>query len=173
MKTSKIFRAAIVAMTCLGVCIPHPSVAAAVVVDGIQINQQIEDLSLQNGLMVGGLVDKAGRGVSDAPVVIAQQGKPVATLRTDAEGRFSAAGLKPGIYQVVSHGALNNYRVWEDGKAPANAKRGVIHQVDPEVARGASTGGLIGFLTNPLVIVGIVAAAIAIPIALDDDDDAS
>ena len=34
-------------------------------------------------------------------------------------------------------------------------------------------GGRYGFLTNPFVIGGIVAAAIAIPLALDDDDDAS
>lgn len=172
MKTSKTFRAAIVALTCLGVCFPQLSMAAeTVVVDGIPVSQKIEDVSLQNGLLIGGLVDQAGRGVSDAPVVIGQNGKPVLELRTDADGRFAAEGLKPGVYQVVSHGGVNNYRVWEEEAAPAVAKRGVIHTVDPEVARGARNGGLLGVLANPLVLALIIAAAIAIPLALDDDDD--
>ena len=64
MKTSKTFRAAVVALTCLGVCIPQMAMAAeSVVVDGITVSQKIEDVSLQNGLLIGGLVDQAGRGV--------------------------------------------------------------------------------------------------------------
>ena len=38
---------------------------------------------------------------------------------------------------------------------------------------GGVGGGLLGFLSNPWVIAGGIAAAIAIPLALDDDDDAS
>lgn len=38
---------------------------------------------------------------------------------------------------------------------------------------GGGGGGILGFLTNPWVIAGGIAAAIAIPLALDDDDDAS
>ena len=41
------------------------------------------------------------------------------------------------------------------------------------IGRGGSGSGL-GFLSNPLVLAGIVAAAIAIPLAVsNDDDDAS
>jgi len=172
MKTSKTFRAIIVALTCTGVCLPHRSIAAeTMIVEGIPVSKKVEDLSLQNGLLVGGLVDASGRGVENAPVVIAQQGKPVLEMKTDSEGRFAAAGLKPGVYQVVSHGGLNNYRVWEEGSAPATAKKGVIHRVDPEVARGGSSNPLLSFLANPIVLAMIVAAAIAIPLALDDDDN--
>jgi len=43
----------------------------------------------------------------------------------------------------------------------------------PAPQRGGEPGGL-GFLSNPLVLAGIVAAAIAIPLAIaNDDDDAS
>lgn len=172
MKISKTFRAAVVALTCLGVIVPRGSIAAeAVIVDGIPVSQQVENLELQQGLLIGGLVDAAGKGVEDAPVVIGQNGKPVAELRTDSEGRFAATGLKPGVYQVVSHGAVTTYRVYEQGQAPAEAKKGVIHQVDPQIARGAGHGGLLGILANPLVLALIIAAAIAIPLALDDDDD--
>lgn len=172
MKTSKMLRAAVVALTCLGVCVPQLSLAAeTVVIDGIRVSQKTEDVRLQDGLLIGGLVDQNGRGVEDAPVVIGQNGKPVLELRTDAEGRFAAEGLKPGVYQVVSHGGVQNYRVWDESNAPATAKRGVIHNVDPQIARGASNGGLLGILANPIVLALIVAAAIAIPLALDDDDD--
>jgi hypothetical protein len=171
MKTSKTFRAVVVALTCLGVCFPHPSFATEmVVVDGIQVNKVVQDLSLQDGVLIGGLVDSNGKGVEDAPVVIGQNGKAVAELRTDAEGRFAAKGLKPGVYQVVSHGGLSNYRVWEADQAPVDAKKGVIQTVDRNVARGASNGGLLGILANPLVLALVIAAAIAIPVALDDDD---
>lgn len=175
MKTSKLLRATVVALTCLGVCVPQLSMAAeTVVVDGIPVSRKIEDVSLQDGLLIGGLVDQNGRGVEDAPVVIGQNGKAVLELRTDAEGRFAAEGLKPGVYQVVSHGGVNTYRVWDEPNAPATAKRGVIHTVDPQIARGAHGGGLLGVLANPIVLALIVAAAIAIPLALDDDDhDAS
>ena len=174
MKTFKTFRAAIVALTCLGVVVPRGVMAAeTVIVDGVPVSQTVENLELQKGMLIGGLVDASGKGVEDAPVVIGQNGKPVAELRTDSEGRFAAKGLKPGVYQVVSHGKVTTHRVWEEGKAPAEAKRGVIHSVDPQVARGASNGGLLGILANPLVLALIIAAAIAIPLALDDDDDAS
>jgi hypothetical protein len=94
-------------------------------------------------------------------------------VRTDAEGRFEFAGAKVGTYQVVSHGAAGSYRVWDAASAPQTVKQGVIHTVDPQVARGASSGGLFGLLSNPLVLAGVIAAAIAIPLAVDDDDDAS
>lgn len=174
MKLCRTLRAVIIAMTCLGVALPQQAIASKpVVVDGIPVSKNVIDLSLQQGQLVGGLVDANGNGVADAPVVIAQQGKPVLNLRTDAEGRFAAKGVKPGIYQVVSHGALENYRVWEDGTAPEGAKKGVIHRVNPEVARGASQSGLLAMLSNPLVLTLIIATAIAIPVALNDGDDNS
>lgn len=176
MKTSKVLNVMVVAVTCLGVCFPAQAFAnpTATKVNGISVVQKVENLSLQDGLLVGGLVDENGRGVADAPVVIGQKGKAVAEVRTDKDGRFAVKGLKPGIYHVVSHGAVTTHRVFEGKDAPADAKKGVIHAVDPQVARGApSNGGLLGVLSNPLVLALGIAAAIAIPLALDDDDDAS
>lgn len=176
MKTSKLFHVMVVAVTCLGVCFPAQAFANPKVphVNGIPVVQEVGDLSLRDGTLVGGLVDENGRGVADAPVVIGQQGEAVAKIRTDEDGRFAVEGLKPGVYQVVSHGAVTTHRVWAEKNAPAGAKKGVIHSVDPQVARGApSHGGLLGVLSNPLVLALAIAAAIAIPLALDDDDDAS
>lgn len=174
MKFNKILHLALVATTCVSVSMPQLATAGNNVAQAdVPIKRKVEDVVLKDGALRGALVDKAGRGVGDAPVVIGQDGKHVASLRTDAQGHFAFEGAKAGTYQVVSHGAAGSYRVWDGAKAPGDAKQGIIHTVDPEVARGATNQGLLGFLTNPLVLAGIIAAAIAIPLALDDDDDAS
>ena len=174
MKLNKFAHAALVATICMGVSMPQlVSARDAVAPAQVPVKQVVEDVVLKADTLHGALVDQAGRGVEDAPVVIGQNGKQVAVLRTDAEGRFAAPGLKAGVYQVVSHGGAVVYRVWNENEAPAAAKQGVIHTVDPQVARGAHHGGLLKLLSNPIVLALIIAAAIAIPLALDDDDDAS
>lgn len=174
MKFNKILHLALVATTCVSVSMPQLATAGKSVAQAdVSINRKVEDVVLKDGALRGALVDEAGRGVGDAPVLIGQNGKRVAELRTDAQGRFEFKGAKVGTYQVVSHGAAGSYRVWNATQAPEAAKQGIIHTVDPEVARGARHGGLLGFLANPIVLAGVIAAAIAIPLALDDDDDAS
>jgi len=137
----------------------------------VHIKSSAENVVLRDGKLVGLLVDKSGSGVADAPVLIGQEGKLLKELRTDQEGRFQFSGAKPGVYQVVSHGGAVVYRVWTPDAAPANAKQGIIHQVDPEVARGAVGGCLLPLLTNPIFLALLIGAAIAIPLALDDDDE--
>ncbi|WP_153557896.1 carboxypeptidase-like regulatory domain-containing protein [Roseimaritima sediminicola] len=137
----------------------------------VQIKRTIGDVVLHDGQLRGALVDDAGRGVEDAPVVIGQDGKPLKELRTDKQGRFRYTVPKPGLYQVVSHSTAAGYRLWTAETAPEGAKQGIVHQVDPQVARGAHPGGLWAWLTNPVFLALLIAAAIAIPLALDDDDD--
>lgn len=170
MKVSKFLKVAMVALACGGVCLPQSAMAAKpVVVNGIPVHGDVESLELQGELLVGGLVDHAGKGVADAPVLIAQNGKPVTELRTDADGRFAAKGLQPGRYQVVSHGGVQTYDVFAKGQAPQHAKRGVVHRVDPQVARGAPGSPFRSLLSHPMVIATAIAAAVAIPLSLNDD----
>jgi hypothetical protein len=69
------------------------------------------------------------------------------------------------------------YRLWAEQTAPPAANDGVLVVHGDDAVRGNSCnpcgGGLLGVLANPWVLAAIVAAAIAIPLALDDDDDAS
>lgn len=139
--------------------------------NSIPIERTVQDVQLKEEALRGALVDKAGNGVEDAPVVIGQKGKLIKELRTDSEGRWQLANVEPGVYQVISHGSAAVYRVWSAENAPKNAKAGIIHQVDPEVARGGGPNPLLNALTNPILIALLIAAAIAIPLALDDDDD--
>lgn len=149
------------------------SAADDVAATTVPINRAVQHVVLQNGQLQGMLVDAAGTGVADAPVVIGKQGKLLKTLRTDDEGRFRLLAATPGVYQVVSHGGAEVYRTWQTDDAPDGAKQGIIHQVAPQVARGGHPGGLIALLTNPIFLALLIGAAIAIPLALDDDDDNS
>jgi hypothetical protein len=73
---------------------------------------------LKEETLRGALVDKAGNGVEDAPVVIGQKGKLIKELRTDSEGRWQLINVQPGVYQIVSHGSASVYRVWSEENAP-------------------------------------------------------
>ena len=76
---------------------------------------------------------------------------------------------------------LFTIRAWQSRLAPPTSKMGLLCVTD-DVVRGqlrqhrlsrlnASHPHLMSFLTNPVVIGLDVASAIALPIALDDDDD--
>ncbi len=137
----------------------------------VPIKRTIDSVVLHDGQLRGALVDEAGQGVPDAPVLIGQDGKLLKELRTDQDGRFHFDVPQPGLFQVVSHGSAAAYRTFPAEQAPAGAKQGVIHQVDPQVARGGSPTGLFSCLANPIFLALLIGAAIAIPLALDDDDD--
>ncbi len=175
MRINSMVRGFVVALTCFGVVAPQLQAAgatAAVTAEGIPVRTQVEDVALQsNGELRGAVVDVNGKPVASAPVAVGQSGKVVAELQTDAEGRFAVTGLKTGTYQVASYAGVQSYRVWNAEAAPAKAKQGVIHVLPEGVARGQNNRSpLIRALTNPLVLAGGVAAAVAIGIAVTDDD---
>ena len=173
MKAQKPLRFTLVVVTCLGMALPRLSLAGddPLANLSIPVSKKIENIQLDaNGNLRGAIVDANGRPIADAPVVIGVNGKPIAKLRTDREGRFRKDGLKQGFYQVVSHAGAHHYRVWEPGNAPAGVKQGVIHVAGSEVARGAGYSALLAILSNPVFLAALVSAAIVIPIAIDDED---
>ena len=62
------------------------------------------------------------------------------------------------------------YRFWSPGTAPPAAQKGAI--VYTQNGNGGG-GGLKMFLSNPIVIAGIVATAIAVPVALNNSHPSS
>jgi hypothetical protein len=120
-----------------------------------------------------------------AQVAVVHQGEPLTVTETDREGRFAVTGLKPGVYELHLAQGGGAYRVWAPRTAPPAAEQGVLLVQDSRVVRGLGGdvgkdggkggkgglgGGYFGWLANPWVLGGLVAAAIAIPLALDDDD---
>ena len=168
MRQSKLLRRAVVALTCLGllnaqlVCAAGPAVGKVVV----------RDVALQSsGVLHGQLLDAQGAPQAGAEVTAIQAGKTVAVARTDRAGRFLLADLSGGVYELRAPAASGVYRLWAPRTAPPAAQDGVLLVSSNDVVRGfGGPGEGWGFLANPLVLAGIVAAAIAIPLALDDDD---
>ncbi len=134
----------------------------------------------EGGVLVGQVVDSKGAAIPLALVSLRTGGKEIARLQSDQDGNFRVASLKGGVYQIVSVGNEGTYRLWSPRTAPPAAIKSLTVVARGDVVRGQyATGGntfrRVGQMMaeHPLITAGIVAAGIAIPIALDDDDDPS
>ncbi len=148
---------------------------------------QVADVALaEGGVFSGKVVDAQGAPIPQAAVALHQAGKPVATSTTNAEGVFAVQGLRGGLYQVIAGNGVVAYRLWAPRTAPPTANRsalivtgdeilagqqcGSICPPGPDMPRGG--GGVLGWMQrNPLLVGAGIAAAIAVPLAIDDDDD--
>ena len=130
------------------------------------------------GVLHGQVVSVQGTGVAGAPVFVRTQDRDVATATTAADGTFKVQGLKGGVYQVSTLQGHGVYRLWSAGTAPPAAQNGAVvytqsSVVDSNVVHytqdgcGCGDGALKMLLSNPVVIAGLVATAIALPVALN------
>ena len=152
----------IIALACLGMIVPTPLAAATV--EGQA--RTATDVQLRDGgVLWGQVVDANGAARPETPVVLQQAGRTIATTMTDPGGNFSVEGLRGGTYEIVAAEACGLYRVWAPATAPPNAQGGALLVAGGEPLRGQA--GPIGFwLSNPWVLTGIVAVAVALPIAI-------
>jgi len=158
--------------------LPHTAYAASITAARPGVSA-VRDVALQDGgSLAGQVLDVAGAPVAGTAVAVLDQGRPVATTQTGADGRFTMSGVKAGVYEVATANGVTVCRLWAPRTAPPAAQAEALVVDGNTVVRGGSDGsckpggygGVVGFLSNPWVLGGIVAAAIAIPLALDDDD---
>lgn len=153
----------------------------------VETEIRVVDVNLgHNGVLFGQLVDRQGRQLPVSEVRITN-GVREWTSYTDNEGNFRVAGLVGSTYQVQAAGQTQIVRAWAPGTAPPQAVDGVLLVHDSSVVLGQHCGtpvcgsmvrGAKHPLANPFILGGIVAAAIAIPVAIhnanqDDDEPAS
>ena len=144
------------------------------------------DVSLQaGGVLTGQVVTASGNLQQSVPVTLLSGGKEIAKTQTDKAGNFQVAGLKGGVVEVAAAGTHGTCRLWSQGTAPPAAQQGLLVVAPQDIVLGqccgegvgcgsgiAGGGGLLGFVADhPLLTAGVIGAAIAIPLALDDDDD--
>jgi hypothetical protein len=110
-------------------------------------------------------VDSSGQGLAGLTVSLRRHDALVATTMTGSDGRFEIAGLAGGIFEIRVGRSNGIYRLWAPQTAPPLARRDLLLVDGAGLVRGQGLGG---FLTNPLVIAGLVAAAIAIPWAVHE-----
>jgi hypothetical protein len=156
----------VAAIACLGISFPSACLAAA---PGLRIN----DVALQkDGVLVGQVVDQQGVGKARKLVSIQYGDHEVARTETDENGFFAAKGLRGGQYQLSTDEGTSHYRLWAQGTAPPVARPTAMVISGHTVVRGAGPhGGWISWMkAHPYMTATAVAAAIAIPLAVADDD---
>ena len=138
------------------------------------------DVRLQaEGVLDGQLVDPQGQPIEASELLICN-GRQTWLMQSDSAGRFQVSGLKGGTYKVQSAQQTKLVRAWVVGTAPPNAAEGLLLVRDADVVRGQRRGSY-GYplawerlkypLANPWVFGGIVATAVAIPVAIHNADD--
>ena len=138
----------------------------------------VRDVELAyGGLLVGRMLDANGRPVASKDVSIRTDNHTLASTRTDAEGVFAVAKLHGGVHEIVTDDSVQICRLWANGTAPPRTPQSIDVVSGENVVRGQwgppPGNHLIEkakvWATNPLVIGGVVATAIALPIALSDN----
>jgi hypothetical protein len=165
MKKMVKLRVVLAAIACVGMMVPQVAWSA----DGLtNAKLKLVDVQLQDGkVLQGQIVDGQGKPQADADVAVLQDGKVLARTKTNKEGYFAVRDLKTGIYQVASDNGLGNFRVWNADVAPPQAQQGALVVADGSVVRG----NLLDVITNPLVVAGVIATAIAVPIAVSSSNN--
>jgi hypothetical protein len=131
---------------------------------------EIRDVALQaGGALRGQVVDAQGNPCAQVAVRVVRVSDqaPLTVVQTDAQGRFAVNGLTGGVYRVETPAGAAIYRLWAPNTAPPSATTSALLVHGDSMVRG-NLGG-IGWFGWTLIGLG-VAAAIAIPLILDDDD---
>lgn len=169
------------ALACVGMLV-QPALAGSPVA-----LPAVADIALTDGgLMTGKVVNAQGAPIAKTSVSLQQAGQEIATAVTNEEGAFAVQGLRGGLYQVVSNGGVVSYRLWAPNTAPPAANQSALIVTGQEILNGqycgpnscppgqggGNGGGIMGWVReHPLLVAGGIAAAIAIPLAVADDDD--
>lgn len=134
---------------------------------------RIADVRLDaEGRLMGLLVDGDGVPLARRELTLQklQPQTPPVQVRTDASGRFTSERLSGGLYEVRLDRRGQVVRLWEKQAAPPKALPALLVVAADTTVRGQRrVGEVLG--SDTIIIGGLVAAAIAIPLAVSGSDD--
>lgn len=166
MKIGRFIRGAMTALATLGLCLP------AVADSPKPTPPAVVDIAMADGgVLHGQVVDLQGTNTTGVPVTVRDQNQQIVRTTTAKDGRFTVQGLRGGVYQVAAGEGQGVYRLWTAQAAPPSAQKSAI--VYTQNGGGMGAGGLKMFLANPLVVAGIVATAVAVPVAVANSTPSS
>lgn len=179
MNVTKNIRWLIVLVCSCGVLAPNFAFAAEMIASpvGKSIDVQLQS----DNSLVGQLVDHTGIAQTGVSVKIYTKSDIVAVESTDAAGMFRVQNVKPGTYFVVTADSVRTCRVWDARIAPPSSSPCML-LVSGKIVRGQlgndSSHGVVGNIlgraaSDPWIVGGLIATAIAVPLATRDNDDAS
>lgn len=173
------------AVACVGM-LAHPALAGAPIV----ADPAVADVALaEGGIFTGKVVSGQGAPMAKSAVSIRQAGSEIAAAVTNEEGVFAVQGLRGGLYQVVADNGVVSYRLWAPNTAPPAANQSALIVTGQEILSGqfggphqgyqqgppvapSQGGGVMGWVRqHPLLVAAGIATAIAVPLAIADDDD--
>ena len=160
-----VLRSILVSLAVVGFCLPQSVLAA----DTLPQQQPVVvDVALSSGgMLFGQVVDPQGVSLAQIPVSLLSQDREIAAVVTDQNGYFVASGLRDGVYQISTSAGQGTYRLWSPGMAPPSAEQGALIVYGEDTVRG-QYGPIGHWLSNPWVIAGIVAVAVAVPVAISN-----
>ncbi len=162
MRSAISLRPVLVWAAVLGFCLPQPVLAAG-------STPRVVDVELsRGGELLGQLVDRQGTAMAKQSVTVSSGDRRIAVARTDSSGHFTVVGLRGGVYQVTAADSQTTFRLWAPGSAPPLSKAGILLVGGRETVRGQvpGLGGLKFWLSNPWVLTGAAAVAVAVPIII-------
>lgn len=133
---------------------------------------QVHDVSLGQGRLIGQFVDAQGQPRSHQIVILQRVGGNPLQTQTDQQGRFVFEQVSGGLYQIATSDAAMACRCWSDTAAPPSAIREILIVSGDGIERGQRPLADVLF-SGPFLIALVIAAAIAIPIAVHNSQDAS
>jgi len=167
MKRIGVLRTGLLLLACLGMMLPTPVLHAASAdgVPGPRTSADVDVVLHEGGQLHGQLVDMQQKPLAGTSVALRYQDRQIATTVTDPAGRFRFSGVRRGTHQIVAGPTRRICRTWNPNAAPPSARQRVRIVVGDEPVRGQD--GPMGYwLGNPWVIAGLVAVAVAVPVAI-------
>ncbi len=193
MRTTKFYRAALVALVAGGILCPHslalagnqapgagfsapaapalenslPASAPAPAAPAREV-APVVDVTLVGGELQGRLVDTQGQPLAGAVVDIQAGNNSIAQTSTDAQGQFAVKGLKGGTYRIAAGNETRTVRAWTERTAPPAAKSGLTM-----VAQSPAVRGQFGGVTPGMVLLtsGVIAGVVLGAVAVSQNDD--
>lgn len=124
---------------------------------------EIADVALRDGgVLLGQLVNTEGVALAGARVALRSGDRELGAGTTDQNGYFAFSGLRTGVYQLATAEGQATYRAWTAQAAPPGVQPGALLVA----GNGAVRGQYRPDVGKWLLVGGLVAAAIAIPVAV-------
>ena len=174
MKRIGLWKAGIIGLACLGMIIPAPVLHAAAVADDSKreadgrVPAAVDVALREGGALLGQVVDAQGKPLPRAPVRLWERDREVAATLSGSSGYFLVNGLHGGTYRVGVGKANGLFRLWAPDTAPPSAQPGALIVVGGKQVLGQN-GPLAYMLSNPWIVAGLVATAIAVPVVIYND----
>ena len=135
--------------------------------------EQVFDVTIsKQGKLTGQVLSNSGQPRVKTTVVAMAKDQVIAKTQTDVRGVFQLPVNKPGVYQIALADRSFTVRAWNADLAPPATRDALLCVTqDGPTVRGQLGNDLRCLLTNPIFIGLGVAAAVAVPIVIDEVDD--